>query len=323
MAKILTKKSALFLSATGTLPTIPAGFIELSDELVITPTVASEDYGVINGLLGAHETIVDTCDITATPSINHRMRTSNIAGTTLETPPPYATLLKLGGFSETITGTGLTGVVTYKNSQTPASGSAIYYMDGYKQTATGGVAADLSFDFTVGKVGTITGTLSSFLDNNGVAAVQAAPTITASTEKLLMVACTDILTAGGTVLKADKVTISMGAEVSKSYAMGEKSFDMDDYKIMITASFKPENADYNVFINKLNAQTVEAITIKLNTTTGGVMVDGKSVLVTVSLAKVTNFTDSADNKKLKREVSWLAQGNSAGEIISIMHGNHA
>jgi hypothetical protein len=323
MPKVLTKKTALFLSATSTPPTIPAGFIEVADELVLTPTIAQEEYSVVNGMLGAWDTMIDTCDNTVTPSITHRMRTSNIAGTALETPPPYATLLKIGGFSETITGTGATGVVTYKNSQAPASGSAHFYIDGYKQTATGGVAADLSFDFTVGKVATITGTLSAFLDNNGVATVQAAPTIPTSTEKLLMVACTDIVTAGGGTLKADKVTIAMGSEVTRTYAMGEKSFDVSDYKIMITASFMPENADYNALINKLNAQTVEAIDIKLNTTTGGALVDGKSVNIKVSLAKVTNYEDAAENKKLKRTVTWLAQGDSAGQIIEIIHGNFA
>ncbi len=323
MARMKTTKSALFLTATGTLPVLPAGFIELSEELVITPTIATEDIKIINGMLGSNDTIVDTCDNTVTPSITHRMRTSNIAGTALETPPSYGTLLKIGGFSETITGTGATGVVTYKNTQTPVTGSAIMYIDGYKQTATASVAADLSFDFTVGKVATITGTLSAFLDNNGVATVQAAPTITPSVEKFLMVACTDIITAGGVTLKAESVKIAMGAEVNKFYGMGLKEFSLDDYKIMVTATFYPDSADYNNAVNALNAQTIQAIDIKLNTTTGGVLVDGKSVQITAALAKASTFTDSSDKKTLKREFTWLLQGNSAGEAITIIHGNHA
>lgn len=317
MALINTKKTALFLKSGGTLPVAPANFIELDAELALTPNIPVEEFKRVNGSLGQNDSYADTCKATITGvSINHKMRMSNSAGDNLDAVPEYGELLKIGGFTETI---GVDTVV-YTNTQTPVKGSAVAYIDGWKQTMTGSVAADLSFDFSIGKAGVITASLSAYLDNKGVAVSATNPTVTLSPEPCLMVNCTDIITAGGTAVKADKITIAMGADIQDFYGLGLKEFSMQDYSIKVTADFYPENADYNVAINKINSQTVEALVIKLGTDNSGALVDGKSVLIECDTAKASSFSDSIDKSTLKRSFVWLLQGS---EQISIKHGNHS
>ena len=319
MARINTKKSAIFIKSGATLPVGADGFLEVTEELSVNPTVKVEEFKRVNGLLGSNDSYADTCDTTISLSLTHNMRTSNKAGDALDTVPEYGEILKLGGFTETV---GVDSVV-YKNSQTPAKGSVCVYIDGNKHSSTNGAVADVKMDFTVGMPAKITATLSAFLDNEGVATTATNPTVTLSTEDLMVVGCTDIISTDGTAIKADKVGIEVNPQVDKFYGMGIKEYAISDYNIKITADFYPENANYNDAITKINAGTVEALLIKLNTGTAGALVDGKSVLVTATLGKVTSFTDSNDKSNLKRSVTWMLQGNSAGECISIAHGNHS
>lgn len=320
MALINCKKSALFLKSGSTQPVYPAGFLEVEAELAINPTIPIEEFKRINGRLGSNDSYADTCKATTSLSIAHKMRSSNIAGTALEAPPEYGELLKMGGFTEAITGTGATGKVIYTNSQTPIKGCIAGFIDGYKQTATNSAVADVSFDFAIGKAAMLNATISAYLDNAGVAAVQAIPSVTLNVNPCLIVGCADIITAAGTAIKADSIKIVMGAQVDDFYGMGIKEFNINDYTIKVTATFYPENADYNAAINKLSAQTVEAVVVKLGTNLG-LMVDGKSVLIECALAKASAFTDSVDKSTLKREFTWMIQGDATGAAIVITHGD--
>ena len=316
MPKVLTKKTSLFLLSGGVLPVAPANFIEVSEELLLTPTVATEDFKRINGSLGSNDSYADTCDITITQSISTKMRFSNSAATALDTPPEYGELLKIGGFDETIDTTLGAETVTYTNTQTPALGSAVAYLDGNKHSMTGSVAADLTFNFPIGKAATVDASLSAFLDNSGVAVAEANPAVTLSPEGCLIVGCADIMTAGGTTIVPDNISIAMGSSIEKFYGMGLKEFQLTDYMIVVTADFYPENANYNDAINLLIADTTEAIDIKLGTNAGA-LVNGKSVHITCATAKAQTFTDSADKSTVKRSFSWLLTGTNQ---ISIAHG---
>ena len=107
------------------------------------------------------------------------MRHQNSAADALDTVPQYGELLKIGGFTETIdTTTPTQETVTYTNTQTPVLGSAVAYIDGYKHQMTGSLAADLTFNFPIGKAATISAALSAFLDNSGIAAAEATPAVT-------------------------------------------------------------------------------------------------------------------------------------------------
>jgi hypothetical protein len=247
------------------------------------------------------------------------MRTQNKAGDNLDALPEYGELLKIGGFTETV---GL-DTVKYTNSQTPSKGSFAIYIDGNKHTCTNGAVADVKMDFSIGMPAKINATLSAFLDNKGIATSEANPSVTLSSEDILLVGCTDIISRDGTAITADKITVEVNPQVDKFYGMGLKEYSISDYTIKITADFYPENANYNDAITKVGSGAVEALVIKLGTGTAGDMVDGKSVLIEADLAKVISFTDSNDKSNLKRQITFLLQGDSAGECISITHGNFA
>lgn len=321
MALVNTKKTALFIKSGATVPVPPANFLEVEEEIILTPNVTITEFKRINGKLGSNDSYADTCDTTISQTVAHKMRSSNSDESALETPPAYGELLKIGGFSETIT-TTTPGeeTVVYTNSQTPSKGSALAYVDGYKHSITNSLVADLTFNFAIGKAATISAALSAFIDNAGVATSAAVPSVTLNDEPCLLVSCADIMTAGGTSIKADSIKITMGSQVEKFYGMNIKEFNIQDYTIKVVATFYPENADYNDAINALKAETVEALVIKLGTNGTGSLINGKSVEVTASLGKANSFSDSTDKSTLKREFTWLLQGDSTGKAIEIKHG---
>lgn len=316
---INTKKTALFLKSGSTPPTAPANFIEVSEEILLTPNIPIEEFKRINGRLGSNASYSDTCHTTISQTIETKMRFQNSAADALDTIPEYGELLKIGGFDQTIDTTIGEETVTYTNTQTPVNGSAVAYVDGWKHTITDSLAADLTFNFAIGKAASISASLSAFLDNEGVAVSSANPTVTLNDEAVLMVTCADIMTAGGDVIAPDNVSIAMGADIQEFYGMGRKEFSMRDYMIKVTCDFHPENADYNTAIADLGAETVDALVIKLGTNDGA-LVNGKSVQIDCGFGKVNSVTDSVDKSSLKRSVTYLLTGDTQ---ISIKHGFYA
>ena len=320
MALINTKKTALFLKSGATLPAAPANFLEVEEELLLTPDIPVEEFKRINGLLGANSSYADTCHTTISQTISTKMRFSNSAADALETPPEYGELLKIAGFDETINvSTPGEETVTYTNTQTPVRGSAVAFIDGKKHQMTDSLVADVTMNFPIGKVATISASLSAFLDNEGVAATEANPTVTLNNEAVLLTGCADIFTAGGASLIPDNISIAMGPEVQEFYGMGRKQFGIQDYMIKITADFYPDNTNYNTAITKLAAGTTEAIVIKLGTL-AGTEVNGKTVVITCDAAKASTFSDSNDKSTVKRSFTWLLTGTNQ---ISIKHGFYA
>jgi len=382
MSLMNTKKTALFLKSGAVVPTAPANFLEVSEELLLTPDIPIEEFKRINGLLGSNASYADTCHTTISQTVETKMRHQNSAADALNDVPEYGELLKIGGFEEdltaesmvlasvsgivlgdTITGdtSSASGVVVainsvadtlvlspvtsgpftvggedlntatytstsagysprYINTQTPVLGSAVAYIDGYKHEMTGSIAADLTLNFPIGKAAMISAALSAFLDNSGIAGSEATPAVTLNPEAVLLVGCADILTAGGTALKPDNISIAMGADIQEFYGMGElKEFNLKDYIVKITADSYPENANYNDAVTKLGAETTEAISVTLGTTAGD-NVNGKTVQIDCALGKVNTFSDSVDKSTLKRSVTWLLGGT---EQLSIKHGFYA
>lgn len=316
-----TKKSALFLKSGGTLPVASANFLEVGEAVLLNPTITIEEFKRINGKLGSNDSYADTCDATISQTITHKMRSTNIAGDALDTLPEYTELLRIGGFDYAVdTTTPGEETVIFTNTQAPINGSAVAYVDGYKQTMTGSVVADITMNLNIGKAAEISASLSAFIDNKGIATAEATPDVTLNSNPVLLVSCTDIFTAGGDVIKPDSVTITMGSEIGKFYGMGLKEYSMTDYMIKVEASFFPDNADYNTAMTKIASETVEALEIKLGTGAGGDLVNGKSVLINCPLAKASNVSDADTDGKVKRTFTWLLQGDSEGESITIKHG---
>jgi len=321
MAFINTKRTALFLSADATLPTPPAGFIENIDEFVINPNPTVEEFNRISSLLGGTDSYADGCHVTFDETFATFMRTNDKGGTALSTVPGISPLFKVCGFDETVDGTAET--VTYKNSQSPAIGSAVFNVDGKQFSSTASVVGDATFEFEIGKPAKFSANLKGFLDDNGIPKDVASPTVTLSDEDLLMMTCTDIMLADGTHLNCDKITIAMGAQISEKYALGVKTNQMTDYVIKLTADFFVDSANYADAQTKIINQDIQALEIKLNTDDAGALQDGKSLLIKAAAAKVSNYQDSVQDSTVKRSVTWLIRPDGNGKNIEFIYGKFA
>ena len=229
-------------------------------------------------------------------------------------------MFKFCVFYEKIDTTPAAETVIYTNSQAPVRGSAVAFVDGKKFTMTDSVVGDATFNFEIGKSGMLDVALQGFLDDSGVPTNEANPSVTLSDEPILLVSCGDVITAGGSAVAADKITITMGADIEELYALGVKEFNVNDYVIKLVADFYVDAADYADAITKLNAETVEAIVVKLGTNQTGALINGKSVEITADVAKASAFTDSIDKSRVKRSLTWLLRGNGSDVNISIKSG---
>lgn len=320
MALMNTKRSMILLKDGATLPTV-SNFLEVESEFVVNPVMSPEEFARVSGNMGSYDSYIDTNKVTFEESLTHMMRTSNKAGDALETPPEYGELLKVCGLKETITGIGATGLVTYANTQSPTQGSAVIYVDGKKNTLQGSVVGDLSMTFEAGMAGKISASMKGYYDNKGIPTNETNPSVTLSTEDALVVTTNDIITAGGTTVKADSITLTMNAQIDDFYGFGIKEFNITDYNAKLEASFYVDGANYSNEITKLVNQTIEAISIQLSSDDNGALVDGKSVKITADFAKASSSSDSIDKNKIKRTFVWLLQLDTNGESFQIIHGN--
>ena len=228
--------------------------------------------------------------------------------------------LNTGAYTVTAVGDS----VLYTNSQTPIRGSGVGYVDGKKYTATDSIVGDASFTFEVGKSASISAALQGFLDNNGVPTNEANPDVTLNDEPVMIVSCADVLTAGGSTVQADMITIEMGADIQELYGIGGlKEFNINDYVIKMTADFYVDSADYDNAITKLNNETVEAINIKLGTNQTGELINGKSVYIVADFGKANTFSDSSSEGKVKRSFTWLLRPDANDHNLKILHGYFA
>jgi len=231
MARINTKAFAFFLKSGATLPVTPANFLELGEKLLMSPTTKTENIKVYNGKLGANDSYADACDTTLEgASFMHRMRYQNAAADALDTVPSYGELLKIGGFSEAIVTTSgqETVIYTWNKDNSPALGSAVYYLDGKKQTMTNTVALNTEFNFTVGEIANITGTMSAFLDNYGVASF--ATLVLSSVTGLAIgdVLTGDTSSATGTVIAITGTTVELKG-VTGTFTVGGEALNTAAY----------------------------------------------------------------------------------------------
>jgi hypothetical protein len=206
------------------------------------------------------------------------------------------------------------------NSQNPKIGSMINNLDGNQHTATAGVIASTNIMCPLGKSPTIEASLSTYLDNEGVSTAVTIPDVSTAVnnESVMTVGCADILSADGTLLTANNVTIQMNPDIANTRGFGSQEFEITNYNIKIVAEFYPENADYALAQTKINAQTKEKIVLKLGLDSNRELVNGKSIEIIIPVAKSAEVSDANDQAKLKRTFTWMAQGGL--EQISIKQG---
>lgn len=323
MARLNTKNFAFFLKSGATLPTPPANFLELDEKLLLTPKPKVEKYKRFNGKLGANDSYADVCDVSQEGiNLSHKMRFQNAAADALDTVPEYGEVLKIGGFTETIdTATAGQETVTYtwNKDNTPTLGSAVYFLDGKKQTMTDTIALNVAFNFEIGKAAMLTASMNTFYDNNGIATSEANPTVTLSDEACLMVGCLDVYTEGGTSISASKISIDMGAAINKFYGLNLKEYETSDFEPKVDVDFALDATNYNDAITKLTNETKVNLVIKLGTN-AGTEVNGKTVVFTITNVKFSDYSDSDNNDTIQRTHNFILTADTA---FAVKHGFYA
>jgi len=327
MSLISTRKTALFLNAgQPTLPVAPANFVETSEPTIITPEFTSIDIDRISGKLNGKTSIVDLCKTKVSFDAPHTMRTSNKAGTALDTPPEWGILLVAAGFDETVdTGTPSEETVTYTNNNDKVNqSSASVYMDGQRFDMTNSIVSGTTMNFTVGEVANISNNISGFIDDS-VPVADPNPTIVLSEEKVLVVSCSDLVTDAGVVIPVKSAVISTNSDIQEIYTMGGstdglKSTFVSDYSLEVVLEFFVDDATFEREAVAIKSGTVSELVIKIGLDDTSTEVNGQSVVITCPMSGVTTYADSADTDLLSRSVTYRIYDSGATPAISIVNG---
>jgi len=324
MALINTKKTALFLAVGATVPTLPAGFVETMEPVVIVPEFSTVEISRISGKLNTKTSVTDTCRTKTSFDVMHTMRTSNVAADALMTPPEYGLLLKCAGFDEVIdTATPGQETVTYSNNNDKILNvSAVAFLDGQKFTMTNSLACGTTMEFKVGEVAKITNNFQGYIDS-AIPVVEANPTTTLTSEPALVVSCADIVTYDGVCLPLENVTIKMNEEIQDIYTLGGacglKSNFVSDYALELTADFYVDSATFGREATNIESGLMKEVIVKIGLDSTSTEVNGKSVVLTMELAKTTVYADSVDKDLLKRSVTYRLM-DGTNPALSVMTG---
>lgn len=322
MALVNTKKSTLLLASGATTPT-PANFLEVTEPIIISPEINGGEYSRITGQLNTgNQRYNDLNFVTASFTANCYMRASNVAGTALDTPPEIANALKVSGLDETIdTTVAGSEFIEYTNSQSPIGGSSIVYVDGKKYTfESGGVVANPSFSFTIGEPAQANFEVQGFL-TSPVPTDEANPSVTKTEEPLLIVSGINVLTVGGTTIKADSVEITPNNTIEDFYTLGGasglKDKEIVDNGYTMTVTFFVDSTSFDTDYTLLENQNLQSVDLKLGTDASGVLVNGKSLNITCGSAEVQQVQDDTDRDRVKRTVTYRLQNDSANDDTAI------
>jgi len=318
MARINTKASALYFLSGSTLPVPTAGFIDSTEKIVWTPTVKTDKFMVINGKLGQWDSYADVDDtVIEGETISHRVRFQNSAADALGTQPAYGEMLKSSGFGEVIDTTTPgeeTVTYTWDNTTSQINGSAVYYMNGKKQTFTGTMAVSSAFNITVGEPVTFDFTVSGFFDNKGIAIDEANPTPPSLTEPVVVAQKVDVMTKGGTaIVGANNISLDMASTINKRYGLGLGEYEGTDFEPTFSVEFPPDLTEYNQGILDLQAQSLYDIVIKLGTN-NGTEVNGKTIVMTITNVKLFNSSDADNEDNIIRTNDFIFTSNTAFTI---------
>lgn len=327
MALVNTKKVALLLSPDGTTPTA-SDFLEVTDAIIVSPQINGGDYSRITGQLNTGNQRYNDLDyVSASFTANVYLRSNNVGADALNTVPEVSSALKVSGFNEVID-TSVVGeeTVEYSNSQSPVGGTALIYVDGKKYTSeSGSVVANPTFTFNVGEPATASFDMQCFLES-ATPADETNPTVTLTEEPLVIVSCVDIMTFGGTVIKADSVTLTPNNTIDMYYTLGgaNKLKDMEilDSGYTMTATFFVESAQFGTDYTDLETQELKAVDIKLGTDSTSALVNGKSIHITCAKAEVQSVEDTSDKDRVKRTVTYRLQNDStdSDKAVKLQYG---
>lgn len=318
MALIKTKASSLFIRQNTTLPTPPTNFVETNSPLVVVPNFAKVSTNRMNGAMNSKDEAVDTCKTSTAFLASVDMRET---GAVLTKAPTYAELLKISGFD------GSVGADTYTLSNSASNitrGSAVVFMDGNKFTMTDSLVGDTTIELEIGQIGKVSTTLSGFLDS-ATPTVEANPTVTLDTENVQIVSCLDVVGVGGVSYPAEKIVFKTNPDIANTYTMGGadglKQDTITDYSITCEITFPVDSAVFGSPASLIEAGTIMGLRCVIGATTGGVPVNGKSVVFLADTTKATTYADSVNDDLLQRVLTLRLYDDGATKALRIITGN--
>jgi len=325
MAIISTKKTSLFVSPTGALPTPPAGFVEVTDPVIPSPDFTSVEINRLTGKMNTKDEVIDLCRVKTSFDAKMNMRSNNVSGTTLMTVPSYGLLLRCAGFDEIID-TAVAGeesVVYKNNSDSIPNSSAVVFIDGNKLTMTNSLVSGTMLDFKIGNPATITNNFQGYMDDaKGVQEVN--PNVTLTDEPILMVSCADLVLLDGTCLPIESATIKMNEEVADLYTMGGqcglKTNLITDYALTLDLTFFVDKTEYAREATLIESGQAKSVIIKLGLDKNSNFVNGKSVEITCSLAKAITYNDNEQDDLLSRSLT-LRLFDGQEQAVSVKNGH--
>ncbi len=324
MSLINTKKTAFFLALGVTPPTAPAGFIETTEPVIIVPEFSQIDINRISGKLNTKTSVTDTCRTKTSFDVNHIMRTNDKDSLALDTPPEYGLLLQASGFLEAIdTTTPGEETITYTNGiDSVPNSSAVAYLDGVKFTLTDSLVSGSTINLKVGEPATIVNNFTGYMDDP-IPVTEANPTVTLTDEVPLIVSCADIVTYDGVCLPLENVTIKMNEELQDIYTLGGtcgiKSAFVSDYALELTADFYVDRSTFGREALNIESGDMKEVIVKIALDKSSVEINGKSVVLTMKLAKTITYSDTVDKDLLKRTVTYRLM-DGAEPALSIKTG---
>jgi len=329
MSLINTKKTAFFLKSGAVLPTPPADFVETNDPIVIAPQFATEEINRVSGKLNAKDSYVDLCRTKVDFTVLHNMKASSFVSQAFDTLPEYGEMLVIGGFKVNIGGgAGSETVIYTNNTDEVKKGSAVVYVDGNKFEMTNALASALTFDFTIGKVATLSSQYSGYLDSPEPTP-ETNPSVTLIDEPLLIVSCADIYSFDGDVIPTENVKITTNPEIQDLYTMGGangiKENFVSDYSLELSATFRVDSADYAREAQNISAGNFKAIVVKIGLDKTSTEINGKSVTFDADLSKTITYSDTTDKDTLLRTVTYrlMNDTSNADTALAITHGFYA
>ena len=191
-----------------------------------------------------------------------------------------------------------------------------------------GVSKFVVVTFNVGQPAQVAFDMQCFLAS-ATPTDEANPAVTQTDEPLVIVSCANILTVGGTTVKADSVTITPNNTIEKFYTIGGtnglKDMEILDNGFTLTATFFAESGTFGADYALLESQAAQSIEIKLGTNSSSALVNGKSIHIECGNAEVQSVQDSSDKDRVKRTVTYRLNNDSADadKAMKITYGTFA
>jgi len=301
MARQLSDKNTLLFS-TGGVPTA-GDVITTNNDIIINPKTKSADYkDKGNGASGNDKTLSIPDWTTVDFPVDIIARASGTAGVA----PKIAELFKACGLSETIAA----GVsVTYAPAMNQATATAKAYLDGYMRDVTG-IAGDLTISGKVGEQAKLSFSLKGFttLDE----AAEANPTVTLDQNTTLIIQSAQVITVGGSTINLESFDFSLGNEIEEVYAIGLKEYFVGGFKptLKVKAVKTKGNSDH---WNELKLNTKKEVIIVLG------IGAGETLTLTASYCNPMEVAESADNKKIVYDRTWLCESSAGNDNFSLVY----